>query len=117
VDAITTSLTMPIPVRIMLTGSEHERPMLEDMARNMQSRTVLVTDATIGQLGALQAKALLVLSVDSGLLHLAVSQGTPTIQLFGPTDPNIFAPWGKNVRHVVLASTNRCFSCESIPCG
>ena len=44
---------MPIPVRIMLTGSEHERPMLEDIARNMQSRAILVTDATIGQLAAL----------------------------------------------------------------
>jgi ADP-heptose:LPS heptosyltransferase len=108
---------MPIPVRIMLTGSKNEHPMLEDIARNMQSRAVLVTDATIGQLAALQAKALLVLSVDSGPLHLEVSQGTPAIQLFGPTDPNIFAPWGKNVRHVVLASTDRCFSRESIPCG
>ncbi len=116
-DALTKSLTMATPVRIILTGSENERPMLEEIARNMQSPAVLVTDATIGQLAALQAKALLVLSVDSGPLHLAVSQGTPTLQLFGPTDPRIFGPWGKNERHIVLASTHRCPSCPNIPCG
>ncbi len=116
-DALTKSLTMSTPVRIMLTGSKNERPMLEEIAKKMQSPAVLVTDATIGQLAALQAKALLVLSVDSGPLHLAVSQGTPTIQLFGPTDPRIFGPWGKKERHIVLASTYRCSSCPNIPCG
>src|SRR5436309_5795796 len=116
-DALTKSLTMSTPVRIMLTGSKNERPMLEEIARNLQSPAVLVTDATIGQLAALQAKALVVLSVDSGPLHLAVSQGTPTIQLFGPTDPRIFGPWGICERHIVLASTHRCPTCPTIPCG
>ena len=116
-DALTKSLTMSTPVRIMLTGSKNERPMLQEIASNMQSPAVLVTDATIGQLAALQAKALLVLSVDSGPLHLAVSQATPTIQLFGPTDPRIFGPWGKKERHIVLASTYHCSSCPPIPCG
>ncbi len=116
-DALTKSLTIATPVRIMLTGSKNERPMLEEIARSMQSPAILVTDATIGQLAALQAKALLVLSVDSGPLHLAVSQGTSTIQLFGPTDPRIFGPWGKHERHIVLASTHRCPSCPTIPCG
>ena len=116
-DALTKSLTIGSPVRIMLTGSNKERPMLEEIARNMQSPAVLVTDATIGQLAALQAKARLVLSVDSGPLHLAISQGTPTIQLFGPTDPRIFGPWGKKERHILLASTHRCASCPRIPCG
>ena len=116
-DALTKSLTISTPVRIMLTGSTNERPMLQEIARNMQSPAVLVTDATIGQLAALQAKALLVLCVDCGPLHLAVSQATPTIQLFGPTDPRIFGPWGKKERHIVLASTYRCSSCPPIPCG
>jgi ADP-heptose:LPS heptosyltransferase len=116
-DALTKSLTLATPVRIMLTGSKNERPMLEEISRSMQSPAVLVTDATIGQLAALQAKALFVLSVDSGPLHLAVSQGTPTIQLFGPTDPRIFGPWGKHEKHIVLASTHRCPTCANIPCG
>ncbi len=116
-DALTKTLTIATPVCIMLTGSKNERPMLEEIARNMQSTAVLVTGATIGQLAALLARAQLVLSVDSGPLHLAVSQGTPTVQLFGPTDPRIFGPWGICERHIVLASTHRCPTCPTIPCG
>jgi len=91
--------------------------MLEEIARGMQSPAVLVTDATVGQLAALLGRALLVLSVDSGPLHLAVAQGTPTVQLFGPTDPHIFGPWGIHERHIVLASRQRCPTCPAIPCG
>ncbi len=116
-NAITKSLTSASQVRIILTGSKNERPMLEEIARDMQSSATLVTDATIGQLAALLARALLVLSVDSGPLHLAVAQRTPTVQLFGPTDPRIFGPWGSRERHIVLASTHRCPSCPAIPCG
>jgi ADP-heptose:LPS heptosyltransferase len=115
--ALTKSLTISTPVRIILTGSKNERPMLEEIAQGMKSAAVLVTDATIGQLAALLARALIVLSVDSGPLHLAVSQGTPTVQLFGPTDPRIFGPWGIRERHIVLASTHRCPTCPAIPCG
>jgi lipopolysaccharide heptosyltransferase II len=116
-DALTKSLTISTPVRIILTGSKNERPMLEEIAQGMKSAAVLVTDATIGQLAALLARALLVLSVDSGPLHLAVAQDTPTVQLFGPTDPRIFGPWGIRERHIVLASTQRCPTCPAIPCG
>jgi ADP-heptose:LPS heptosyltransferase len=116
-DALAKVLTTDGPVRIMLTGSKNERHMLEEIARHMQSTAVLVTDATIGQLAALLARAQLVLSVDSGPLHLAVAQGTPTVQLFGPTDPRIFGPWGIRERHRVIASTHRCPTCPVIPCG
>jgi ADP-heptose:LPS heptosyltransferase len=116
-DALTKSLTISTPVRIILTGSKNERPMLEEIARSMTSPAVLVTDATIGQLAALLGRALIVLSVDSGPLHLAVAQGTPTVQLFGPTDPRIFGPWGKRERHIVIASTQSCPTCPAIPCG
>jgi ADP-heptose:LPS heptosyltransferase len=116
-NALTKSLTISTPVRIILTGSKNERPMLEEIAQAMESAPMLVTDAAIGQLAALLARALIVLSVDSGPLHLAVAQGTPTVQLFGPTDPRIFGPWGIHERHIVLASTHRCPTCPTIPCG
>ena len=116
-DTLTESLTTAAPVRIILTGSKNEQPMLEEIARDMQSPALLVTDATVGQLAALLGRALLVLSVDSGPLHLAVAQGTPTVQLFGPTNPRIFGPWGIHERHIVLASRQRCPTCPAIPCG
>ncbi len=113
-NALTNALTDP---RIILTGSQSERPMLEEIANGMTSPPVLVSDATIGQLAALLGRAQLVLGVDSGPLHLAVAQHTPTVQIFGPTDPAIFGPWGSPERHIVIASTQRCPTCPTIPCG
>jgi lipopolysaccharide heptosyltransferase III len=34
---------------------------------------------------------------DSGITHLAAAVGTPTVALFGPTDPRIWAPRGRDV--------------------
>jgi len=101
----------------MLTGSKSEQPMLEEIAKGMTSQPLLVTDVTVGQLAALLHRARLVLGVDSGPLHLAVAQGTPTIHIFGPTDPRIFGSWGAPERHIVIASTQRCPTCPGIPCG
>ena len=109
--------TSPTPVRIILTGSKSERPMLEEIGQGMTAQPLLVTDASVGQLAALLRRAQLVLGVDSGPLHLAVAQGTPTMHIFGPTDPRIFGPWGTAGRHIVIASAQRCPTCPSIPCG
>jgi ADP-heptose:LPS heptosyltransferase len=116
-NAIPGLLTTPAPARIILTGSQSERPMLEEIAHGITSPPLLITDMTIGQVAALLQRAKLVLGVDNGPLHLAVAQGTPTIHIFGPTDPRIFGPWGTPERHVVIASTHRCPTCPTVPCG
>jgi ADP-heptose:LPS heptosyltransferase len=118
-DQLGVCLTISPPARIILTGSKSEEPLLEDIARRMQQaqEPLLLTSLTVGQLAALLGRALLVLGVDSGPLHIAVAQGTPTLQLFGPTDQRVFGPWGSLERHRVLASTARCASCPAIPCN
>lgn len=43
-------------------------------------------------------KCRLFIGHDSGISHMAAAVDTPTIALFGPTDPRVWAPRGKNVR-------------------
>jgi ADP-heptose:LPS heptosyltransferase len=116
-NAITSSSTQPTLPRIVFTGSKSERPMLEEIAQGITSPVVLITGTTLGQLAALLSRAQLVLGVDSGPLHLATSQNTPTVRIFGPTDPHLAGPWGPPEQNLVIASTQRCPSCPTIPCG
>ncbi len=116
-NTLTKTLTTATPARIILTGSKSEQSLLMEIAQSMTTPPVTITDATVGQLAALLGRAMLVLGVDSGPLHLAVAQGTPTVAIFGPTDARIFGPWGEARQHLVVASQLRCPGCPCIPCG
>ncbi len=102
--------------RFVLTGSPGERTLLEEIAEATTVPTTIITDATVGQLAALLERAHLVLGVDSGPLHLAVAQRTPTVRLFGPTDPANYGPWGSQKQHRTVTSRHRCASCPVMPC-
>jgi ADP-heptose:LPS heptosyltransferase len=111
------TLTSSQQARILLTGSPGERALVEEVARGIPEGAILMTNASVGQLAALLERATIVLTVDNGPGHIAVAQDTPSVHLFGPTDPRIFGPWGSSTRHIVLASTQRCPTCPAIPCG
>lgn len=46
------------------------------------------------------AGARLYIGNDSGITHLAAAAGAPTVVIFGPTDPRVWAPRGDHVRIV-----------------
>jgi hypothetical protein len=48
-------------------------------------------------LGTLLSRAGLYVGNDSGVSHLAAAWGAPTLTLFGPTDPEVWAPVGVRV--------------------
>jgi ADP-heptose:LPS heptosyltransferase len=115
--ANTLATTLPTPVRIVLTGSQTERSLLEEIAQKIPSSPLLISDSSVGQLAALLQQAKLVLGVDSGPLHLAIAQGTASVQIFGPSDPRIFGPWGSAACHIVITALQRCPTCPAMPCG
>jgi ADP-heptose:LPS heptosyltransferase len=71
---------------------------------------------TAGQLTLLETTALLkhmqlLISGDSGVLHLAWLMGTPTVSLFGPSNAAKWAPTGVN--HFVVGRTFSCSPCSA----
>jgi ADP-heptose:LPS heptosyltransferase len=54
--------------------------------------------ANLYELGCWLATARVYIGNDSGVSHLAAAVGTPTVVLFGPTDPAVWAPRGDRVR-------------------
>ena len=55
-------------------------------------------------LSAALARCRLFVGNDSGVTHLAAACGCPTVALFGPSDPHVWAPRGRMVK--VVASAN-----------
>jgi ADP-heptose:LPS heptosyltransferase len=64
----------------------------------------------IADLAALLSGIELFVGNDSGVAHLSAALGTPTIPIFGPSDPLQWAPLGPRVR--VLQRENRCAPCH-----
>jgi ADP-heptose:LPS heptosyltransferase len=62
-------------------------------------------DLALGTLAALLARCTAFAGNDSGVTHLAAMLGMPTLALFGPTDPAVWAPLGPHVRVLRSRST------------
>jgi ADP-heptose:LPS heptosyltransferase len=71
-----------------------------------------VSGLALPQLAALLARSTLYVGNDSGVSHLSALLGVPTLALFGPTDPAIWAPRGQRAR-VVWAGAQATNGSES----
>ncbi len=84
------------PTLLILGEVELERMPAAQMQR-WRDRSETVTPADLQELAEHIARAALYIGNDSGPTHLAAQLGVPTLALFGPTDPRIWAPRGPAV--------------------
>jgi ADP-heptose:LPS heptosyltransferase len=68
-----------------------------------------IENESLRRLAALLSRADAYVGNDSGVRHLSAAVGTPTLALFGPSDPATWAPRGSMVR--VLAAPETCARC------
>jgi heptosyltransferase-2 len=86
---------------VLIFGSRAERPLAEELAHKMNyTPTILAGETSLRQLMALLAQCRLVVSNDSGPMHLAAALGLPLIALFGSTDERATGPLGPRARVV-----------------
>ncbi len=96
---------------VLIFGSPAERPLAEAVARAMEHTPVLVAGkTTLREFMALMAKCRLVITNDSGPMHLAAALGLPLVAVFGSTDERATGPLGPTARII-----KRRVECS--PCG
>ena len=71
--------------------------------RDCAAGAVVAREWPLRVLGAALSRAGLFLGNDSGVAHLAAASGAPTLALFGPTDPALWSPVGRQVPLAPLA--------------
>jgi heptosyltransferase-2 len=83
---------------LLLEGPADAEPATE-VSRRLAPETphARATDLGLPQVAALLARCRLYLGNDSGVSHLAAAIGVPTVAVFGPTDPAVWAPLGPRV--------------------
>ena len=105
-------------VKVIITGAKSDISLARSIASLMHNRpTIFCGGTTLGQLAALMAKASLVISNDSGPMHIAVSQKTKVICLFGPTSPEITGPYGKGDYTVIRKDVGCEGPCYQLDCN
>ncbi len=93
-----------------LIGGPGEREQLENINEQTGNKAqVFGGTLTLGQLSALISIAALLITVDTGPLHIAQAVGTPVLALFGPTDPKGWGPRGGDC--AVIYHPSPCSPC------
>ncbi|HEY0476504.1 MAG TPA: glycosyltransferase family 9 protein [Kofleriaceae bacterium] len=88
--------------RVCFIGAPNERPYVQSIADLCKTprRHVLAGEISLRELLVLFAEARLVVSNDSGPMHLASLVDAPIVGLFFADTPTLFAPLGSRVRCV-----------------
>ncbi|MBN1423558.1 glycosyltransferase family 9 protein [Candidatus Fermentibacteria bacterium] len=98
--------------QIVLLGGPDEG----DMGRQLTTQTGddgitdLIGATDVGTAAAVLSRCRIAVGNDGMLLHLAAAVGTPTIAIFGPSDPELYAPVGPH--SIVVKRSLSCSPCD-----
>ena len=98
--------------KIVLTGSSDETADLEKLSK--QIKNAAVAKLPVRQTSALLKHCKLMLTNDTGPMHIAFSEKTPTIALFAPTDPMLCGPY--KISQTVIKKSPTCYPCLNKKC-
>ncbi len=96
----------------VFTGAPDEAADLRALAsRTAQPSLVSAGALTLRQFSVLAGQARLMVSVDTGPLHVAAATGVPIVALFGPGDPRKWRPYGPG--NAVVRAGLACSPCST----
>ena len=102
-------------LRVALTGSAADQRLTADILTQMQEPALsLAGRTTLPELAAVLRRARLLVTTDTGAMHLAAALETPVVALFGPTAPWRTGPFGAG--HQVVRLGLDCSPCFQRRC-
>jgi lipopolysaccharide heptosyltransferase II len=98
---------------VLVTGADGERDLAANVAHAHARAHDLSGRLTLGELGALLARATVLISNNSGPVHIASALGTPVVDLYALTNPQ-HTPW--QTQHRLLFNDVDCRWCYRSDC-
>jgi len=113
--ALADRLISELGVDVVFTGGPADDFVIDDIRGQMrQSAGDLSGRTTLKMLAALYQRACLLVTTDTGPMHLAAAVDTPVVALFGPTAPWRTGPYGRH--HRVIRTAPPCSPCFKRHC-
>ena len=104
-----------VGANVLIFGSRADRPVAEAMAQAMEHTSVMVAGKTsLREFLALMSKCHLVITNDSGSMHLAAALGLPLLAIFGSTNERATGPLGRSAR--IAKNPVECSPCGLREC-
>jgi heptosyltransferase-2 len=102
------------PVEWLVLGGPADEAIAREIAARIPGARLLAGRTSLRDLMAVLAHCRLMLTNDTGPMHVAAAVGTPVVGLFGPTEPRRTGPYGQ-VEHVLRLDLP-CVPCMSSRC-
>lgn len=106
IDALDTELH----ARIILVGGPADRSLMTEIRNSIKTEPLVVSGISIKQMAAVFKLSTLFIGNNSGPMHIAASVGTPTVAIFGDTDPRIHGPYGN--KSIIVRKELACSPCH-----
>lgn len=105
-----------LPLRSLVIGSKSDIKIAERVVQTSHGKAISLAGKTgIKELVEVMRHARIVISNDSGPMHIAAGFKVPVVAIFGPTSPVRTGPYGKG--HIVIKSELECVPCFKKHCG
>ncbi len=99
----------------VILGSKHDEPLSRRIAQACSAPLYVLTGKlTILQLAALMPSLRLLITADSGPMHVAAAMETRVLALYGITDPVYTGPFGEG--HIIIRHHEVCDGCSVERC-
>jgi lipopolysaccharide heptosyltransferase II len=103
-------LAAEMELGVAMIGSESERPIAEQIRSRMKRPGAVLSGRTsLETLIGVLAESTLMITNDSGPMHIAAALGIPTVAVFGSTDERVTSPFGRRTR--VVKNPVECSPC------
>ena len=91
-------------------GGTMDEDMVDEAVACMKTTPIIATGSfRIGELAAAMKRCSLIITNDSGPMHVAISQKVPIVAMYGPSIPKLYGPYTENA--TIVTAVPPCTGC------